>query len=87
MEGVQAVLLSAHGWVVACWSLVGHVLNTSRAQWAGGRRSREGHIQVANRLFTLAYCCVSSSWAGTRKLDKRKKKQNKKLRQLSASGH
>ncbi|KAA8586945.1 hypothetical protein FQN60_000781 [Etheostoma spectabile] len=44
MEGVQAVLLSAHAGVVACWSLVGHVLYTTRAEWTGGWGSSKAHI-------------------------------------------
>lgn len=44
VEGVQAVLLSAHARVVACWSLVGHVLYATRAEWAGGRWSGKAHI-------------------------------------------
>lgn len=44
VEGIQAVLLSAHVWIVARWSLVGHVLHTTRAKWAGGWRSREAHV-------------------------------------------
>lgn len=44
LEGVQAVLLSAHARVVACWSLVGHVLHTTRAKWARRWWSREAHV-------------------------------------------
>lgn len=34
VEGFQAVLFSAHVGIVTCWSLVGHVLNTTRNKWA-----------------------------------------------------
>lgn len=44
VEGVKAVLLSAHAGVVACWSLVGHVFHSSGAKRAGGRWSREAHV-------------------------------------------
>lgn len=54
VKRVQAILLPAHARVMTCWSLVGHVLHTTRREWAGGRWSREGHIQVTNWLLTLA---------------------------------
>lgn len=44
VEGVHAVLLSAHVRIVACWSLMGHVLHTTRAKWAGWWWSREAHV-------------------------------------------
>lgn len=44
VEGVQAVLLSAHVGIVTCWSLVGHILYTTRAKWAGGWWGREAHV-------------------------------------------
>lgn len=78
MEGVQAVLLSAHAGIVARWPLVGHVLYAARAQRAGRRWSRETHVQVANWL-VLAYCRVRSSWAWTRKLEEKTKTKNKTL--------
>lgn len=74
VERVQAVLLFALAGVVARWSLVGHVLYAPRAERAGGRWSREAHVEVTNRLFTLAHCRVRSRWARSRKLQEKGKK-------------
>lgn len=68
VEGVQAVLLSAHVGIVTCRSLVGHVLYTTRTKWAGGRRGGEAHVQIANWLFALVCWWVGNSRPGTRKL-------------------
>lgn len=68
VEGVQAVLLSAHVGIVACWSLVGHVLYTARAKRAGGGGCTEAHVQVTNWLLALVGRGVGNSWPGTRKL-------------------
>lgn len=75
VEGVQAVLLSAHVGIVTCWSLVGHVLYTTRTKWAGGGWCREAHVQITSWLFALVCWWVGNSWPCTRKLEVIAKKQ------------
>ena len=55
LEGVQALLLSPHAWVVAHrWPLVGHVLHTTGCQRTGRGRSGEADVQVGGGLLCLA---------------------------------
>lgn len=76
LEGVQAVLLSAHVGIMTCWSLVGHVLYTTRTKRAWGWRGREAHVQVANWLFALVCWWVGNSWTCTGKLQIEAGKKN-----------
>lgn len=69
VEGVQAILLSAHIGIVTCWSLVGHVLYTTRTKWTRGGWCREAHVQITNWLFALVCWWVGNSWPCTRKLE------------------
>lgn len=68
VEGVQAVLFSAHVGIVTRWSLVGHVLDAPRNKWARGRRSGETRVQIATWLFALVCCWFGNNWPCTRKL-------------------